>query len=98
MTRLFENDDVILDKDEKTNEYRLSFFKDGHYQSEERYLIPWTNRLPEYDVFGTGWKDPRDYGVMPHEDGHIILHTEGMRSAFIKELLNQLVDNSIIEE
>ena len=27
MKRLFENDDVILDKDEN-NEYRLSFFKD----------------------------------------------------------------------
>ena len=31
MTRLFENDDVILEKDEN-NEYHLSFFKDEHYQ------------------------------------------------------------------
>lgn len=61
MIRLFENDDVILDKDEN-NEYRLSFFKDGHYKSEEYY--PSMDLLP----------------------------------AFIKELLNQLVDDSIIEE
>lgn len=33
MTRLFENDDVILEKDE----YRLSFLKDGHSKSEEHY-------------------------------------------------------------
>ena len=37
MTRLFENDNVILEKDEN-NEYRLSFLKDGHYQGEEHYL------------------------------------------------------------
>lgn len=61
MKRLFENDDVILDRDEN-NEYRLSFFKDGHYKSEEYY--PSMDLLP----------------------------------AFIKELLNQLVDDSIIEE
>lgn len=61
MKRLFENDDVILDKDEN-NEYRLSFFKDGHYKSEKYY--PSMDLLP----------------------------------AFIKELLNQLVDDSIIEE
>lgn len=61
MKRLFENDDVILDKDEN-NEYRLSFFKDGHYKSEEYY--------PSMDLL----------------------------SAFIKELLNQLIDDSIIEE
>lgn len=61
MKRLFENDDVILDKDEN-NEYRLSFFKDGHYKSEEYY--PSMDLLP----------------------------------AFIKELLNQLVDDSIIKE
>ena len=36
MTRLFENDDVILEKDEN-NEYHLSFFKDGHSKSEEHY-------------------------------------------------------------
>lgn len=36
MTRLFENDDVILEKDEN-NEYRLSFLKDGHSKSEEHY-------------------------------------------------------------
>jgi hypothetical protein len=34
MTRLFENDDVILEKDEN-NEYHLSFLKDGHSKSEE---------------------------------------------------------------
>lgn len=61
MKRLFENDDVILDKDEN-DEYRLSFFKDGHYKSEEYY--PSMDLLP----------------------------------AFIKELLNQLIDDSIIEE
>ena len=61
MKRLFENDDVILDKDEN-DEYRLSFFKDGHYKSEEYYL---------------------SMDLLP---------------AFVKELLNQLVDNSIIEE
>lgn len=61
MKRLFENDDVILDKDEN-NEYRLSFFKDGHYKSEEYY--------PSMDLLPT----------------------------FIKELLNQLVDDSIIKE
>lgn len=55
MIRLFENDDVILEKDEN-NEYRLSFFKDGHSKSEEHYpfygLTPWANRLPDCDVFG----------------------------------------------
>ena len=61
MKRLFENDDIILDKDEN-NEYRLSIFKDGHYKSEEYY--PSIDLLP----------------------------------AFIKELLNQLVDDFIIEE
>lgn len=61
MKRLFENDDVILDKDEN-DEYRLSFFKDGHYKNEEYY--PSMDLLP----------------------------------AFIKELLNQLIDDSIIEE
>lgn len=61
MKRLFENDDVILDRDEN-NEYRLSFFKDGHYKSEEYY--------PSMDLLPT----------------------------FVKELLNQLVDDSIIEE
>ncbi len=61
MKRLFENDDVILDRDEN-DKYRLSFFKDGHYKSEEYYPF---------------------YELLP---------------VFIKELLNQLVDDSIIEE
>lgn len=61
MKRLFENDDVILDKDEN-DEYRLSFFKDGHYKNEEYYS--------SMDLLPT----------------------------FIKELLNQLIDDSIIEE
>lgn len=107
MKRVFENDDVILDKDEKTNEYRLSFFKDGHYKSEEHYppyydLISWANRLPEYAVFGIDWKGPQGWGrvefVMPHEGGRATLYTEGMGPALVKELLNQLVDDSIIEE
>ena len=62
MIRLFENDDVILGKDEKTNEYRLSFFKDGHYKGEEHYS--------SMDLLPT----------------------------FVKGLLNQLVNDSIIEE
>lgn len=107
MKRLFENDDVILEKDEKTNEYRLSFFKDGHYKGEEHYLpyydlIPWANRLPEYDVFGIDWEGPQGWGrvefVMPYEGGRATLHTEGMGLAFVKGLLNQLVNDSIIEE
>ena len=107
MTRLFENDDVILEKDEKTNEYRLSFFKDGHYKGEEHYLpyydlTPWANRLPDCDVFGIDWEGPQGCGrvefVIPREGGRAALHTEGMGPAFVKELLNQLVDDSIIEE
>ena len=107
MKRVFENDDVILDKDEKTNEYRLSFLKNDHYKSEEHYppyydLIPWANRLPECAVFGIDWKGPQGWGrmefVMPHEGGRATLYTEGMGPVFVKELLNQLVDDSIIEE
>lgn len=105
MTRLFENNDVILKKDEN-NEYHLSFFKDGHSKSEEHYppcdLTPWANRLPDYDVFGIDWAGPQGWGrvefVMPHEGGRATLYTEGMGPAFVKELLNQLVDDSIIEE
>ena len=62
MKRIFENGDVILDKDKKINEYRLSLFKDGHYKGEEYYL--------SMDLLPT----------------------------FVKGLLNQLVDDSIIEE
>ena len=62
MIRLFENDDVILDKDEKNNEYRLSFLKNRHYKGEEHYS---------------------SMDLLP---------------IFVKELLNQLVDDSIIEE
>lgn len=105
MTRLFENNDVILKKDEN-NEYHLSFFKDGHSKSEEHYppcdLTPWANRLPDCDVFGIDWAGPQGWGrvefVMPHEGGRATLYTEGMGPAFVKELLNQLVDDSIIEE
>lgn len=105
MTRLFENNDVILEKDEN-NEYHLSFFKDGHSKSEEHYppcdLTPWANRLPDCDVFGIDWAGPQGWGrvefVMPHEGGRATLYTEGMGPAFVKELLNQLVDDSIIEE
>ena len=105
MTRLFENDDVILEKDEN-NEYRLSFLKDGHYKGEEHYpfygLTPWANRLPDCDVFGIDWEGQQGCGrvefVMPHEGGRATLYTEGMRPAFVKELLNQLVNDSIIEE
>ena len=106
MTRLFENDDVILEKDEKTNEYRLSSFKDVHSKSEEHYpfygLTPWANRLPDCDVFGIDWEAPQGCGrvefVMPREGGHPILHTEGMRLPFVKELLNKFVDECIVEE
>lgn len=105
MERLFENDDVILDKDEN-NEYRLSFFKDGHYKNEEHYpfygFTPWANRLPDCDVFGIDWEGPQGCGrvefVMSHKGGQPTLHTEGMRPAFIKELLNQFVDECIVEE
>lgn len=105
MKRLFENDDVILDKD-KNNEYRLSFFKDGHYESEEHYpfygFTPWANRLPDCDVFGIDWEGPQGCGrvefVMSHKGGRSTLHTEGMRPAFVKELLNQFVDECIVEE
>lgn len=105
MTRLFENDDVILEKDEN-NEYRLSFLKDGHYKDEEHYpfygLTPWANRFPDCDVFGIDWEGPQGWGrvefVMPYEGGRATLHTEGMKPVFVKELLNQLVDGSIIEE
>ena len=105
MTRLFENDDVILEKDEN-NEYRLSFFKDGYSKSEEHYppydLTPWANRLPDCDVFGIDWEGPQGWGrvefVMPNEGGRPILHTEGMGPAFVKELLNQFVDECIVEE
>ena len=106
MKRVFENDDVILDKDEKTNEYRLSFFKDGHSKSEEHYpfydLTPWANRLSDYDVFCFVWEGPQGWGrvefVIPHEGSRATLYTEGMGPAFVKKLLNQLVDDSIIEE
>lgn len=106
MKRVFENDDVILEKDEN-NEYHLSFFKDGHSKSEEHYppcdLTPWANRLPDCDVFGIDWEAPQGWGrvefVMPREGGHpIILHTEGMRLPFVKELLNKFVDECIVEE
>lgn len=105
MKRLFENDDVILDKDEN-NEYRLSFFKDGHYKSEEHYpfygFTPWANRLPDCSVFGIDWEGPQGCGrvefMMPREGGRTILYTEGMRLPFIKELLNQFVDECIVEE
>lgn len=104
MTRLFENDDVILEKDEN-NEYRLSS-KDGHSKSEEHYTFygftPWANRLPDCDVFGIDWQAPQGWGrvefVMSHEGGRPILHTEGMRLPFVKELLNQFVDECIVEE
>ena len=105
MTRLFENDDVILEKDEN-NEYHLSFFKDEHYQGEEHYppyvITPWANRLPDCSAFGMDWEGPQGWGrvefVMPREGGRATLHTEGMGLAFVKELLNQLVNDSIIEE
>ena len=105
MKRLFENDDVILDKDEN-NEYRLSFFKDGHYKSEEHYpfygFTPWANRLPDCSIFGIDWEGPQGCGrvefMMPREGGRTILYTEGMRLPFIKELLNQFVDECIVEE
>lgn len=105
MTRLFENDDVILEKDEN-NEYHLSFFKNGHYKSEEHYppydLTPWANRLPDCDVFGIEWEGQQGWGrvefVMPEEGGRPILHTEGMGPAFVKELLNQFIDKCIVEE
>ena len=35
---------------------------------------------------------------MPNEGGRPILHTEGMGPAFVKELLNQFVDECIVEE
>lgn len=105
MTRLFENDDIILDKDEN-NEYRLSFFKDGHYKSEEHYpfygFTPWANRLPECSVFGIDWEGPQGCGrvefMMPREGGRTVLYTEGMRLPFIKELLNQFIDECIVED
>lgn len=105
MTRLFENDDVILEKDEN-NEYRLSFFKDGHYKSEEHYpfygFTPWANRLPDCSVFGIDWEGPQGCGrvefVMPRGGGRSTLYTEGMRLPFIKELLNQFIDECIVEE
>ena len=105
MKRLFENDDVILEKDEN-NEYRLSFLKDGHYKGEEHCpfygLTPWANRLPDCDVFGIDWEGPQGWGrvkfVMPREGGRATLHTEGMGLAFVKGLLNQFVNDSIIEE
>lgn len=105
MTRLFENDDVILEKDEN-NEYHLSFSKNGHSKSEERYspydLTPWANRLPDCDVFGIDWAGPQGWGrvefVMPREGGRATLYTERMRLPFVKELLNQFVDECIVEE
>lgn len=105
MTRLFENDDVILEKDEN-NEYHLSFFKDGHSKSEGHFppydLTPWANRLPDCDVFGIDWEGPQGWGrvefVMPREGGRATLYTERMRLPFVKELLNQFVDECIVEE
>lgn len=104
MTRLFENDDVILEKD-KNNEYHLSFFKDGHSKDEEHSpydLTPWANRLPDCDVFGIDWEGPRGWGrvefVMSRGDGRTTLYTERMGPAFVKELLNQFVDECIVEE
>ena len=105
MTRLFENDDVILEKAEN-NAYRLSFFKDGHYQGEEHYpsyvITPWANRLPDCSAFGIDWAGPQGWGrvefVMPREGGRATLYTERMGPAFIKELLNQFVDECIVEE
>lgn len=105
MEHLFEDDNVILDKDEN-DEYRLSFFKDGHYKSEEHYpfygFTPWANRLPDCDVFGIDWEGPQGCGrvefVMSHKGGRSTLHTEGMRPVFVKELLNQFIDECIVEE
>ena len=104
MTRLFENDDVILEKDEN-NEYRLSS-KDGHSKSEEHYppydLTPWANRLPDCSAFGIDWEGPQGWGrvefVMPREGGRATLYTERMGPAFVKELLNQFVDECVVEE
>ena len=104
MTRLFENDDVILEKDEN-NEYRLSS-KDGHSKSEEHYTFygftPWANRLPDCSAFGIDWEGPQGWGrvefVMPREGGRATLYTERMGPAFVKELLNQFVDECIVEE
>lgn len=105
MKRLFENDDVILDKDEN-NKYRLSFFKDGHYKGEEYYppyiLTSWANRLPDCGVFGIDWEGPQGCGrvefVIPREGGRVALYTEGMGPAFVKELLNQFIDECAVEE
>lgn len=106
MKRVFENDDVILDKDEKTNEYRLSFFKDGHYKGEEYYpfygFASWANRLSDCGVFGIDWEGPQGCGrvefVMPRDGSRPILYTEGMRLSFVKELLNQFIDECIVED
>lgn len=101
MTRLFENDDIILEKDEN-NEYHLSFSKDGHSKDEKYSLTSWANRLPDCDVFSIDWEGPQGWGrvefVMPDEGGRPILHTERMGPAFVKELLNQFVDECIVEE
>lgn len=105
MTRLFENDDVILEKDEN-NEYHLSFSKDGHSKSEGHFpfygLTPWANRLPDCSAFGIDWEGPQGWGrvefVMPREGGRATLYTERMGPAFVKELLNQFVDECIVEE
>lgn len=69
-------------------------------------LRPWVNRLPvcdgfNYDVFGIDWEGPEGFGrieLVMKEGQQPSLFTEGMRPAFVKELLSQLVDECIVED
>ena len=58
--------------------------------------------LPDCSVFGIDWEGPQGWGrvefVMPREGGRATLYTERMGPTFVKELLNQLVDECIVEE
>lgn len=64
-------------------------------------LRPWANRTSECDVFSIDWEGPEGFGrvELVMKEGHQpSLYTEGMRPAFVKELLNQLVDECVVED
>lgn len=64
-------------------------------------LRPWANRTSEWQVFGVDWEGQEGTGrieVVLKEGQQPALFTEGMRPAFVKKLLNQLVDECIVED
>lgn len=64
-------------------------------------LRSWANRLPDCDVFSIDWEGPDGTGrveLVMKEGYQPSLYTEGMGPTFVKELLNQFVDECIVEE